>query len=108
VVDKTGDRRRYKRVAIEFPVICRIRGIAVLGWSVNACNQGILVESFLPLKTAIRILGILNRKQNHSLEMEFTYKKTYRAEAEIRHFHLEFSGHKRCRSLIGLLMPRIE
>jgi hypothetical protein len=109
VSEDTGDdRRRHRRVPIDFPVVCHIRGTPVLGWSVNACNQGMMVRSYLPLKTVIQILGMLNKNRTCPVELEFTHKREYRAEAEIKHFHIEFSQDERCQSSIGLLMSRIE
>ena len=108
VEDSSADRRKHKRVPVDFPVVCRIRGTPVLGWSVNACNRGMLVTSYLPLKTAIRILGVLNRTRSYPVEVEFTHNKSYRAEAEIKHFHIELSSEGRCRSFIGLFMSKVE
>jgi len=107
VVDTSGERRKYKRVLIEFPVTYKIRGTTVMGRAMNACNEGMMVESYVGLKTAFQILGMLRKKRRHRLSVEFTHKKTYRAEAEIRHFHLDFSGNERCRSVVGFFMPGI-
>ena len=108
VEDISDDRRKHKRVAVDTPVVCRIRETPVLGWSVNACNRGMMVRSYLPLKIAIRILGVLNKNRNYPVEVEFTHNKNYRAEAEIKHFHLDISPGDRCLSSIGLHLSRIE
>lgn len=105
--ERGGERRRYKRVAVEFPVTYKIRGSTILGRSVNACNEGMMVESNVALKTAFQILGILRRKRRPRLKIEFTHKRTYRTEGEIRHFHLDFSGTEPCRSLVGFFIPKI-
>ena len=60
------------------------------------------------LKTVIQILGILNRNRTCPVELEFTHKREYRAETEIKHYHIELSQDERCQSSIGLLMSRIE
>jgi len=104
----SDDRRKHKRVAVDFPVVCRIRETPVLGWSVNACNRGLMVRSYLPLKSVIRILGILNKNRSCPVELEFPLRRNYRAEAQIKHFHLEISSGDRCLSLIGLHLSRIE
>jgi len=101
------ERRKHRRVSIDFPVTYKIRGTTVLGRAMNASNEGMLVESYLALKTALHILGVLKRKRGHRLGVEFTYKKTYHTQAEIRHFHLDFSGNEPCRSLVGFFMPKI-
>jgi len=106
--DSSDDRRKHKRVPVDFPVVCRIRGTPVLGWSVNACNRGMMVRFYLPLKAAIRILGVLNKNRSYPIEVEFTHNNGYRAEAEIKHFHLELSREGRCRSSIGLFMSKVE
>lgn len=105
--DETGERRRYKRVSVEFPVTYKIRGTTVLGRAVNACNEGMMVESYLALKTALQILEILKKKRRYQLRIEFTHKRSYRTEGEIRHFHLDFSGIEPCRSLVGFCIPRM-
>ena len=103
-----GDQRRHKRVSVDFPVVFETKGIRVLGWSVNASNQGMLVRFQLPLETAVQIVEALRKEQGCRVGLGFTYKRTYRAEAEIRHFHLEPSRGEQCRSLMGFFMPRIE
>ncbi len=102
------DQRKHKRVAVDFPVVCEIQGITVLGWSVNACNQGMLARFHLAPETAMQILGTLGKEQGHRVGLEFTYKRTYRGKAEIKHFRLEPLQGERCRSLMGFFMPRIE
>lgn len=105
--DTNDERRKYKRVLIEFPVTYKIRGTTILGRAMNASNEGMMVESYLALKTALQILEILSKKRMYRLNIEFTHKKTYRTEAEIKHFHLDFSGNEPCRSVVGFFMPKI-
>ncbi len=102
------DRRKYKRVAVDFPVVFKISRRSVLGKAVNACNEGMMVESNLPLETAVKILKTLAKKRDHRLDVRFTHnKKPYRPEAEIRHFHLDLFGNGMCRSVAGFFMPTI-
>ena len=108
VMEATGkERRKYRRVSIDFPVSYKIHGTMVLGRAMDASNEGMKVESYLPLKTALRILGGLKRKRKYRLNLEFTYRRTYRTQGEIRHFHLDFSGNEPCRSVLGFFVPKI-
>jgi hypothetical protein len=106
--ESSEERRKYKRVPVEFPVTYKIRGTTILGRSVNACNEGLMVESNVALKTAFQILGILRKKRKSRLRLDFTHKKPYRTEGEIRHFHLDYSGIEPCRSLVGFFIPSLE
>ncbi len=102
------NRRKYKRVAVDFPVVFKINRRSVLGKALNACNEGMMVESNLPLETAVQILKTLAKKKSRKLDVRFTYnKKTYRPEAEIKHFHLDLFGNGMCRSVAGFFMPTI-
>jgi hypothetical protein len=102
-----NERRKFKRIAVDFPVTYRIRGTTVLGRALDGCNEGLLVESRLALRTALQILGILKRKPTSRLRVEFTHKKSFRVEGEIRHFHLDFSGNEPCRFVVGLFLAAI-
>jgi hypothetical protein len=103
-----NERRKYKRVAVDFPVLYTIEEINVLGKALNACNEGLMVECYLPIETAGQILWILGNKLGNNIDLQFTYKnKAYRSEAEIMHFHLDFIRNKQCRSVAGIFMPRI-
>jgi hypothetical protein len=101
------ERRKYRRVSIDFPVSYKIHGTTVLGRAMDACNEGMKVESYIPLKTALRMLTTLRKKRKVRLHLEFTYKRTYRTQGEIRHFHLDFSGNEPCRSVLGFFVPKI-
>jgi len=101
------ERRKHKRVAVDFPVTYKIWGTTVRGRALNACNEGMMVESSLDLEMARKILEVIGKNGENRLEVEFTYRKPYRAEAEIRHFRLAPSGPTRYRSEVGLFMPRI-
>jgi hypothetical protein len=106
-VERNNERRKYRRVPVDFPVTYRIRGTTVLGRALDGCNEGLLVESRLALKTALQILGIVKRKRQYRLRIEFSHKKAFRIEGEIRHFHLDFSGNEPCRFVVGFFLPVI-
>ena len=102
-------RRKYERVSVDFPVVYRIKNMNILGRAMNASNEGMMVESYLSLKTAEQILQFWDKNRGYKLNMRFTYRsKAYRPEAEIRHFHLDFLGKERCRYLAGFFIPKIE
>jgi hypothetical protein len=42
------------------------------------------------------------------MDIEFRLRRRYRAEAEIKHFHLELLGEERCRTAMGLLMSKLK
>lgn len=104
-----NEQRKYERSWVEFPVIYKIGRNTLTGSTVNACNEGILVESYLSSKTALRIFKILNKKSVYRLELEYTYEgNTYLRDAEIKHFHLDFSGSEPYRFTVGFCIPKIE
>jgi hypothetical protein len=105
---RSEERRRYKRISAGFPVSYRVKGTTIMGKAINACNEGILVESHLDLKTAFQIVGMLRKKRRQRFKIEFSHKQTYKTEGEIRHFHLDFSGTEPCRSLAGFFVPKME
>jgi len=103
------ERRKYKRVSVDFPVVYRIQGVTVMGKAVNASNEGMMVESHIGLENALRIVQILANRQRLTLDLQFTYKnRGFRTEAEMKHFHLHFLGKEPCRSELGVFMPKIE
>lgn len=103
-----NERRKYRRVPVDFPVAYTIGRIRVVGKAVNACNEGLMVECYVPIETAGQILWILGNKQGHNIDLQFTYgKKAYRSEAEITHFHLDFIRNEQCRSVAGIFMAKI-
>jgi hypothetical protein len=102
-------RRRYRRVSTDFPVVYRIQGTSLLGKVVNACNEGMMVESYLGPEAALRILQILACETGNNVDLKFTYKnKAYRAEGEMKHFHLQFFGREPFRAQLGFFLPQIE
>jgi len=107
--DTATEQRKHERSWVEFPVVYRIGGNLITGSTVNVCNEGMLVESYLSSKTALRVFKILNKKPGYRLELEYTFERnTYRRNAEIRHFHADFSGSEPYRFTVGFWVPRIE
>ncbi len=104
-----SEQRKYDRLWIESPVVYRIGRNILTGSMVNASNEGILVESYLSSKTVLRVFKILNRKPEYRLEVKYSLgPKTYRRDAEIKHFHLDFSGKDPYRFTVGFWIPKIE
>jgi hypothetical protein len=104
-----ANHRRYERSWIEFPVVYTIGKITLTGSTVNACNEGIMVESYLSSKTAFKVFRILNKNPGYRLEMEYTYEgNTFLRDAEIRHFHVDFSGGEPYRITLGFWIPKLE
>jgi len=101
------DERKSKRLFVKCPLDYEIGGIDLKGVTVNACSEGIMVESSLPLRTAFQIFMILDENPNYQTELEFALEgKTHVIEAEIRHFHLDFSGTKPYFFRVGFRFPR--
>jgi hypothetical protein len=110
VEEDTGtEQRTNERFWVELPVLYKIGRNMVTGSTVNVCNEGMLVESYLSSKTAFKIFKILNRKPGYRLELEYTYDgDTYQRDAEIKHFHADFSGSEPYRLTVGFWIPKIE
>jgi hypothetical protein len=105
----SAERRKHKRVSVDFPVTYRLQGTSFLGKAVNASNEGMMVESYLGPEAALRILQSLAYETGNNAELKFTYKnKAYRAEGEMKHCHLEFFGREPFRAQLGLFLPKIE
>ena len=103
------ERRKHERFVVEFPLSYKIGGKTLGGSTVNVCNEGILVESFLSSETALEIFKTLKRKPNHRLAIEFSYEgSTDLRDVEIKHFHLDFSGSEAYRLTVGFYLPRTD
>jgi len=104
-----SEQRKAERLWIESPVVYRIGRNTLTGSMVNASNEGILAESCLSSRKAMRVFRILNRKPGYRLEVKYSLgPKTYLREAEIRHFHFDFSGRDPYRFTVGFWIPKIE
>ena len=103
------EQRRYERVSLGFPVVYEIGKLTLTGTTVNACNEGMMVESHLPPKRMLEVFGVLSEKEKYRLKIRCVQGgKTYLRDAEVRHFHLHSSGSGTCRFTVGLWMPIIE
>jgi hypothetical protein len=101
--------RKFRRVSVDFPVTYRLKGRAYLGKAVDACNEGMMVESLLGLNQALRLFHLLAAKEEGKVELKFTTNdRAYRAEGEMKHFRLCFFGRQPFRAELGLFLPRIE
>jgi hypothetical protein len=103
------DRRRHKRVPVDFPVVCKFQGKTVLGQAVNACNEGILVESYVGLEPALHLLKNLANNGKQNVGLRFGYKmKAYRTSAELKHCRLHFLGTEVLRAELGFFVPKMQ
>ena len=103
------EQREFERLWVEFPVVYRVGWHTVTGSTVNASSQGLMVESYLSSKSASKVFNTLNKKTGYRVEVEYTYQgKTYRRNAEIKHFHLDFAGSQPYRFTVGFWIPRRE
>lgn len=103
------DRRRHKRVPVDFPVVYKLQGKTVLGKAVNACNEGVLVEAYVGLEPALHMLKNLANNGKHNVDLRFAYKKkAYRTSAELKHCRLHFLGTEVLRAELGFFVPKIQ
>ena len=101
------DQRQYERMWIEVPVIYRIGTTTITGSTVNACREGFMVESYLSSKTASKIFKILRKRPKYRLKLKYTHQgATHLRKAEIKHFHLDFSGTEPYRFTVGFWIPK--
>jgi len=101
------ERRKHERFGVEFPLSYKIGRRTLIGSTVNACNEGMMVESYLSSRAALKVLRILEKIPNYRLEVEFSYEgNTDLRDVEIKHFHLEFSGSEAYRFTVGFWLPR--
>ncbi len=101
------ERRKHDRVPVELPLSYKIGKKTLIGNTVNACDEGIMVESYLSSKAAFKIFKALERVPDYRLGVEFIYEgNTDRRDAEIKHFHLDFSGSAAYRLTVGFWLPK--
>ena len=101
------EQRKQERLWVEFPVVYRVGRSRITGSTVNACNEGFMVESYLSSKSASKVFKTLNKRSGYRTEVEYTYEgKTCRRETEIKHFHLDFSGTEPYRFTAGFWIPK--
>lgn len=102
------EQREYERLWIEFPVAYKIGRNTITGSTVNASREGMMVESYLSSKSASRIFRILRKKPNCHLKLRYEDRgNTHQRDAEIKHFHFDFSGSEPYRFTAGFWTPKI-
>jgi len=101
--------RKYERVPVKFPVVYEIGGVTLTGTTVNVCNEGMMVESYVPSRRLTEVFEILTKNENCRLPVRCIHGgKTYLREAEVKHFHLHSSGTGPCRLMVGFLLPIVD
>jgi hypothetical protein len=100
------ERRKHERVSVELPLTYKIGRRTLIGSTVNACDEGMMVESYLSSKAALKVVEVLEKIPDFRLEVEFTYEgNTDLRQVEIKHFHLDFSGSEAYRFTVGFWLP---
>ena len=103
------EQREQERTWVEFPVTYKIGRCKITGSTVNACSQGMMVESYLSSRSAARVFKILRKKPNYHLKLNYEYKgSSHQRPAEVKHFHFDFSGSEPYRFTAGFRMRSIE
>ncbi len=102
-----SDRRKYRRVPVDFPVICKIEEKTIRGQALNRCNKGLMVEYYLDLRVAHGLIDMLFYRPLYIGLQFICNEKTYSTEGELRHFHLNYKEDKGCTITIGVCVPEI-
>ena len=103
------EQREHERFKVEFPLTYKLGKILLTGSTVDACNQGIRIESYVSPKKAPKVFKMLYKNPRYKLEIEYVYEgKSYVRDAEVRHFEVAYSGSGSYRFTIGFFIPRIE
>ena len=101
------ERRKHERFQVEFPLRFKIGRKTLTGSTVNACDEGMLVESSVSSRTALRIFKTLRNRPNYRLKVEFAFEQdVYLRDVEVKHFRLDFSGSEPYRFRVGFWFPR--
>ncbi len=104
--DTRTERRKQERVPVELPLSYTIGTKTLIGSTVNACDEGMMVESYLSSRMALKVFKILDKIPDYRMGVEFTYEgNTERRNVEIKHFHLDFSGSEAYRLTVGFWLP---
>ncbi|NIO05447.1 MAG: hypothetical protein GTN74_12790, partial [Proteobacteria bacterium] len=69
-----NERRKHQRVPVELPLSYKIGKKTLIGNTVNACDEGVMVESYLSPKAALRVFRILEKIPDYRMGVEFTYQ----------------------------------
>lgn len=100
------ERRQYERVSARFPVFYDLGRESVTGTTVNVCDEGMLVESFLHRTRVLEVFDILSDKTRSRLKVTCIYAgKSYVQKAEVKHFHIASSLSRFCRVTVGFWIP---
>jgi hypothetical protein len=103
------EQREHERVWVEFPVTYKVGRCKITGSTVNACGEGMMVESYLSSRSAARVFKILRKKPNYHVELSYEYKgNAHQRTAEVKHFHFDFSGSEPYRFTAGFRIRTIE
>ncbi len=105
----TDEQRKYETIRTEWPVVYEIGSNTLTGSTVNVCNEGMMVESYLSTRTVWKVFKILHKKSEYRLVVKYAYKgNTYFRNAEVKHFYLDFSVGEPYRFTVGFWIPNIE
>ena len=103
-----SDRRRCKRVPVDFTVVSLFPKETISGQALNGCNEGLMVEYYLSSGAASTIIETLSDRLS-KVALQFTHnKRAFRAEGEPRHFHLDHPGDYIHRIKIGFFIRKME
>jgi hypothetical protein len=101
------DRRKDMRIFVNRPAHFDIRKTSLKGITVNASEEGIMVESVLPLETAAEMFRSLGEEPNYWTSLYVTIEEdTYFTEAEVKHYHLDSSSGERFILRVGFGFSR--
>jgi hypothetical protein len=105
--DAPPERRKYERFQVDFPMCFKIGRNNYTGRTVDACDEGLMIECLLSSKAALAVFKTLKEKQNPSLKVEFTFEEgTFLRDVEVRHFRFDFSGDDPYQFRAGLWFPK--
>ncbi|NIQ39314.1 MAG: hypothetical protein GTN81_12080 [Proteobacteria bacterium] len=101
------ERRKQRRFPVELPLSYKIGKKTFIGSTVNACDEGIMVESYLSPKGALSVFKILEKSPDYRMGVTFSYEGNIdRRDAEIKHFHLDSVGNEAYRFTVGFWLPK--
>jgi hypothetical protein len=109
IVAKVGtapERRKHQRFQVKHSMSFKIGRKTLTGRTVNACDQGMLVESSVSSRTALKIFKMFRDRPNYRSEAEFTFgQDVYLRDVEVKHFRFDFSGSEPYRLSLGFWLP---
>jgi len=100
------DERRHMRWVVKSPLSFEIGGISLTGLTVNTSREGIMAKCSVSLENAFEVLKFLDKEQAYRTVLEFNLDRgTYIAEAEVRHYHLDYSSDGSYLLRVGFVLP---